>query len=201
MRTQKVFAVLVGLGLFATAGSTLAADAMVFDSTDNYLGGCSRTDASTWTLPTELQVSTFQIWYYWESNERELPVTVLKDGQPFASFTATRGNCDPYQQSWCNADYALNRTMPAGTYTTKIPNARQCLKPGGTGTVRLYGAEVSGGAAPTTETPAPSQPAGTVPCTGGGSTIELILGIVVVIESAVIYLKLIRPKSAPKPSA
>lgn len=127
------------LGTVFFAGRVLAYDPMVFDSTDNYLGGCQLTDKSEWTLKENLHVTTFQIWYYWDANETTLPVTVTKDGQEFASFTATRSSCDPYQKSWCNADYALNKDMPAGTYATKIPGAKQCLKPGGTGTVRLYG--------------------------------------------------------------
>ena len=119
--------------------SARAEDETIFDSTSNYLGSCAYTDTSTWTLDQAMNVTTFQIWYYWQTNETELPITVTKDGAAFDSFTATRGSCDPYQASWCNADYAINKTLPAGTYTTKIANAYQCMKPGGTGTVRLYG--------------------------------------------------------------
>lgn len=115
-----------------------ATETMVFDSTDNYIGACSYTATSTWTLTDELQVAKFQMWYKWQAGETELPITVTKDGAAFASFTATRSACDPYQTSWCNADYVINKTFPAGTYTTSIASAYQCLKPGGTGTVRLY---------------------------------------------------------------
>lgn len=115
-----------------------ADETLVFDSTDTYLGACNYTDTSEWTLTQDLAVSKFQLWYKWQTNETTLPVTVTKDGQPFATFTATRGDCDPYQASWCNADYDINKTLPAGTYTTKIDTNQQCLKPGGTGTVRLY---------------------------------------------------------------
>ncbi|MFA5052059.1 MAG: hypothetical protein WC544_03300 [Patescibacteria group bacterium] len=113
-------------------------ETMVFDSTDGYIGACSYTATSTWTLTQDMDISTFQMWYYWQAGETELPITVTKDGAEFAVFTATRTSCDPYQTSWCNADFAINKTFPAGTYTTTIPNAYQCLKPGGTGTVRLY---------------------------------------------------------------
>ena len=129
--------VFLALPLMTHAATT---DPMVFDSTDAYIGACSYTDASQWTLTQDLDVSTIQLWYYWQSGETELPVTVTKDGAAFASFTATRGSCDPYQASWCNADYEIGKTFPAGAYATKIANAYQCLKPGGTGTVRLYGA-------------------------------------------------------------
>jgi hypothetical protein len=124
--------------IVAHGQTNAAAETMVFDSTNNYLGGCGYTAASTWTLTKSLSVSKFQMWYYWQANETELPITVTKDGAPFASFTATRSACDPYQTSWCNADFAINKTFPAGTYATTIAHAYQCLKPGGTGTVRLY---------------------------------------------------------------
>jgi hypothetical protein len=119
--------------------NVFAADAVVFDSTDNYLGGCKLTDKSAWELKQDLYVSNFQIWYNWNEGETTLPVTVYKDGKEFAKFDAKRGDCDAYQKKWCNADYALNQVMPKGNYTTQIPDSRQCLKPGSTGTVRLYG--------------------------------------------------------------
>ena len=137
-----------------TARSAFAADSLIFDSSDNYLGACSLTDKSEWELTKDLDVTTFQIWYSWNQGETTLPVTVLKDGEAFATFEATRASCDPYQQQWCNADYAINKTLPKGTYSTEIPTARQCLKPGYTGVVRLYGAEaaVDTGTTPTTST-------------------------------------------------
>ncbi|PIY95765.1 MAG: hypothetical protein COY66_05895 [Candidatus Kerfeldbacteria bacterium CG_4_10_14_0_8_um_filter_42_10] len=137
---KRIILVLVISGLLSLTAPVFADDAMVFDSTDNYLGACSFTDSSAWTLSENFTVSKFQIWYKWQTGETALPVTVYKDGVEFASFEAKRGDCDPYQTTWCNADYAINKDFSAGNYTTKIPAAYQCLKPGGTGTVRLYGA-------------------------------------------------------------
>lgn len=51
-----------------------------------------------------------------------------------------------------NADYAINKEFPKGTYTTEIPNARQCLKPGVTGMVLLYGTEAAAGSEVTATT-------------------------------------------------
>lgn len=132
-------AMLIALPITVHGQTNAATETMVFDSTDNYTGGCSLTATSTWTLPNNLTVTKFQMWYKWQTGETELPIAVTKDGETFAAFTATRSACDPYQTSWCNADYAINKTFPAGTYTTTIANAYQCLKPGSTGTVRLYG--------------------------------------------------------------
>ncbi|MDH7476375.1 MAG: hypothetical protein QHH09_02800 [Microgenomates group bacterium] len=121
---------------------------IIFDSTDNYTGACQLTDKSEWALDKSLNVTKFQMWYKWNEEETTLPITIFKDGKEFASFTATRGDCDIYQKRWCNADYNINKTFPAGAYTTKIPSARQCLKPGSTGTIRLYGTETKENTAP-----------------------------------------------------
>ncbi|MFA6553262.1 MAG: hypothetical protein WCT27_02445 [Patescibacteria group bacterium] len=137
---MKKLSLLFGLALLIVLPIAVHAqtETKVFDSTDSYIGACSLTATSTWTLTQDLSVSKFSMWYKWQTGETELPITVTKDGAPFASFTATRSSCDPYQTTWCNADYAINKTFPAGTYTTTIANAYQCLKPGGTGTVVLY---------------------------------------------------------------
>ena len=135
---KRIILVLVISGLLSLTAPVFADDAMVFDSTDNYLGACSFTDSSAWTLSENFTVSKFQIWYKWQTGETALPVTVYKDGVEFASFEAKRGDCDPYQTTWCNADYAINKDFSAGNYTTKIPAAYQCLKPGGTGIVVEY---------------------------------------------------------------
>lgn len=116
----------------------MAADVLFFDSTDHYLGACQMTDKSEWQLTDDEIVTKFEIWYSWNQGETELPVKVYKDGQLFAEFIATRSDCDPYQHQWCNADFAINKNFPAGKYTTEITNKRQCLKPSGTGAVRLY---------------------------------------------------------------
>lgn len=136
---MKLFnVILVTLVLLISTEVVQAADNLVFDSTDNYIGGCQMTNKSSWELANDLTVSKFQIWYKWDTGETVLPITILKNGEEFASFEAKRGDCDPYQTTWCNADYIINRLFPAGKYSTEIPDSRQCLKPNGTGTVRLY---------------------------------------------------------------
>lgn len=136
---MKLFQLPFVAGMFLTAtASVYAAESLIFDSTDNYLGGCQFTNKSTWQLPKDFTVSKIQLWYKWNTGETSLPVTVFHNNEKFASFDAKRGNCDPYQTTWCNADYDINTLFPAGTYSTEISDRRQCLKPGGTGTVRLY---------------------------------------------------------------
>lgn len=123
---------------FLTTTTTSAADVLVFDSTNNYLGGCQLTNKSEWDLKEDINVTTFQVWYNWNQGEEKLPVKLFKDQIPFAEFEATRSSCDPYQKQWCNADFTINKLLPKGKYSTEIPNFRQCLKPGGTGAIRLY---------------------------------------------------------------
>lgn len=129
---------LLSLTLLFSPPKVSAAEIMFFDSTDSYLGACQLTDKSEWNLKEESTVTKFEVWYNWDQGETELPVKLYKDGELFAEFTATRASCDPYQHQWCNADYQINKVFPAGKYSTTIPNSRQCLKPGGTGAIRLY---------------------------------------------------------------
>jgi hypothetical protein len=136
---KQVFLIVLGLvSLFIGVSQTHATEKMVFDSTDTYLGACQLTNKSAWEIQEDLNVTKFEVWYNWNQGESSLPVKIFFNGEPFASFEATRGNCDPYQKQWCNADFQINKLFPKGKYTTEIPNARQCLKPGGTGAIRLY---------------------------------------------------------------
>jgi len=120
-----------------------AEDKIIFDSTDNYLGGCQMTNTSEWELTKDLNVSKFQIWYKWNAGEIKLPVKVFLNGEKFAEFDTARSACDPYQQTWCNGDYQINKLFPKGKYTTEVADRRQCLKPNGTGTIRLYENDVT----------------------------------------------------------
>jgi len=124
--------------LLVVSGQVKAAETLVFDSTDHYLGGCQLTDKSEWELKEDLNITKFEVWYNWEQGESTLPVKLFYNGEKLAEFEATRSQCDPYQKQWCNADYEINKLFRKGKYTTEIPNKRQCLKPGGTGAIRLY---------------------------------------------------------------
>ena len=134
----------------------LAVETLFFDSTDHYLGACQLTNKSEWQLNQKEMVTKFEVWYSWNQGETELPVKLYKDGQLFAEFVTTRGDCDPYQRQWCNADYMINKEFPVGKYSTEISDSRQCLKPGGTGAIRLYKDDDSSTVVPTiaiTQTP------------------------------------------------
>jgi hypothetical protein len=152
---KKIFLPIVFTLAFLFPIGVHAEEIEFFDSTDHYLGACQLTDKSEWELSQDSQVSKFEIWYSWNEGETTLPVKVFLNGEPFADFTATRGNCDTYQKQWCNADFEINKLFPKGVYTTEIPNARQCLKPGGTGTVRLYKDDTVGMTDATTPTQNP----------------------------------------------
>lgn len=134
-----ILAVAFLLWLFAAVKTVYAVDTLVFDSTNHYLGGCQLTDKSEWELQEDLNVTKFQLWYSWSQGETKLPVSIFRNGEKFAEIETTRAECDPYQKQWCNASFMINKLFPKGNYSTEIPNKRQCLKPGGTGTVLLYG--------------------------------------------------------------
>lgn len=135
-----------------------AEDPLILDTTDHYLGACQLTDKSEWELKSDMNISLFRIWYNWDQGETELPVTILRDGQKFAEIKAARSSCDPYQAQWCNGDFAINKVFPKGKYNTQIANAKQCLKPGGTGTVLLYGTPAAEGNSTTAGVQSPACP-------------------------------------------
>lgn len=150
-----------------TAGQAAAqeSEVQIFDSTDHYLGACQQTDKAEWTLDKDLEVTTFQIWYNWLADEKEFDFVLNKDGDEFIAGTVTRTTCDTYQKNWCNGDLKVDRTFPAGEYSLTIDNPRMCLKPGGTGAIRLYGPapEPTGEAVVTNSEPIPTtEPAMTV---------------------------------------
>jgi hypothetical protein len=120
-----------------TAGMT--SDAMFLDTGNNYLGGCSLTGTSKFTLDKPAQVSLLQVWYNWGAGESVITYTLEKDGSTFAGGSMIRADCDPYQGNWCNGNQAINKEFPAGSYTLTVSSAKMCLKPGATGIVRLYG--------------------------------------------------------------
>jgi hypothetical protein len=115
------------------------AQELLFDTTPKYIGACSLTDKASWVLDKDLNVTMVQFWYNWSAGETILDFTITKGGQEFVKGSAKRSSCDPYQRSWCNASFSVNKVFPKGSYASKVSAAKQCLKPGGTGTVRLYG--------------------------------------------------------------
>lgn len=135
---KKIFLILLLIIGFLFLGGVSAEEKLVFDSSDHYLGGCQLTNKAEWEQKEDMNVTTFQLWYSWNQGETTIPVTVYLDGEKFAEFEAARSQCDPYQRQWCNADYKINKVFAKGKYSVEIPESRMCLKPGGTGTVRLY---------------------------------------------------------------
>lgn len=138
-----VFSLLLGFASLTT--SVLAEDQppMIFDTGKGYLGGCGLTDKTTWTLDEDLEIKLFQIWYNWDANEKEVGITVKKDGEEFLTGTATRSGCDVYQKNWCNGDLKVDKIFPKGDYELTVDKKRQCAIPDGNGTIRLYGTKTN----------------------------------------------------------
>ena len=129
------------LVVFAIPVKAADVQTVIFDTSNHYLGTCSYTDSTTWTLTEDLQVDLFQVWYKWNSGETELAFTVKKDGQDFLSGEVIRSQCDSYQTAWCNGDLKIDNVFPKGLYEAVVANPRQCSIPSGNGTVRLYKVE------------------------------------------------------------
>lgn len=156
---KKIIVLFFLVVVFAFPSVASAEDPLIIDTTENYLGTCQLTDKSEFELKSDANVSLFRIWYRWDEGEKELPVTIFHEGQKFAEIKTARSQCDPYQALWCNGDFAINKVFPKGKYTTQIAKAKQCLKPGGTGTVRLFGtAAVEGNSNTVTQEQPQQQP-------------------------------------------
>lgn len=131
-------------GKDASKTSSATSDKMVFDSCNDYRGGCSLTDTAKFTLSTPIQGSLIQAWYSWGSGEKEITYALKHNGADFASGTMVRADCDPYQGQWCNGNHILVKEFPAGDYELKVSNKKMCLKPGVTGCMRIYGVNSTG---------------------------------------------------------
>ncbi|MBP8591072.1 hypothetical protein KBI33_01225 [Candidatus Shapirobacteria bacterium] len=134
-----VFSLLLGFAGLTTSVLAEEEPAMIFDTGKGYLGGCGLTDKTTWTLDEDLEIKLFQIWYNWDANEKEVGITVKKDGEEFLTGTATRSGCDIYQKNWCNGDLKMDKIFPKGNYELTVDKKKQCAIPDGNGTIRLYG--------------------------------------------------------------
>lgn len=195
-----IFAIFLVVSIFFLISKIEAADTLVFDSTDKYLGACQLTNKSEWELKEDIEVTKFQVWYNWDQGEASLPVKIFFNGEKFAEFEAKRADCDPYQQQWCNADFQINKLFSKGKYTTEIPKEKQCLKPGGTGAIRLYiddGTEKKVQATPTTKIETKSQAIPTTvvdnkptSCSCNQTTIIITAAVTSIISSALVALLL-----------
>jgi hypothetical protein len=134
-----VFSLLLGFASLTTYVLAEDQPAMIFDTGKGYLGGCGLTDKTTWTLDEDLEIKLFQIWYNWDANEKEVGITVKKDGEEFLTGTAMRSGCDVYQKNWCNGDLKIDKIFPKGNYELIVDKKKQCAIPDGNGTIRLYG--------------------------------------------------------------
>ena len=114
------------------------------------IGACDYTDTSTFTLEEEVFVSKLRMWYYWGAGETTLPYTLTLNGEEFASGELERASCDPYQTSWCEANYYANKNFPAGAYVLKAGSAKLCqnAESGGNGMYIIYGKKLGAAAAP-----------------------------------------------------
>jgi hypothetical protein len=110
---------------------------------------CGYTDTSSITITEDVFVTKLRMWYYWEKGETKLTYTLTKDGASFASGELERGGCDPYQTSWCEANYLPDKEFPKGTYVLKAGKAKLCQNSGskGNGMYVVYGKKLGNGAA------------------------------------------------------
>jgi len=105
--------------------------------------GCGFTDSAALPLGEPVRLDRIQLWFNWRAGETSAPFVLLKDGVQIAQGQLSRGDCDPYQAAWCNAeaDIGIRRLAP-GDYTVQVAIARVCQNAGsnGRGFIRAWGA-------------------------------------------------------------
>jgi hypothetical protein len=103
-------------------------------------GGCSYTDRSTFKLNKPVGVSQLVIWYNWEANEASVSYSLTDNsGYVLRNNAFVRGECDPYQKSWCNGADETNIDLSPGNYTVILTKGRMCQNSGsgGNGMVKV----------------------------------------------------------------
>ncbi len=88
---------------------------------------CGYTRWSQFKLNQSIVIGKLFVWYHWRNNENYVAFTILnRSNQQVAQGVFKRGDCDPYQTQWCNAETILNIKLPAGEYAVQVKYPRIC---------------------------------------------------------------------------
>jgi len=111
----------------------------VFDNGNIF--ACEMTDMAEFTLDRPVRVNRIEVWYHWRNREGSVGYTLSKNGQILHSGFLARGDCDPYQEKWCNAVKGFDLWLRPGTYLIRTERPHICQNRGseGNGFVKVYG--------------------------------------------------------------
>ncbi|MFH1234487.1 MAG: hypothetical protein V1493_02640 [Candidatus Diapherotrites archaeon] len=138
------------------------------------IGGCSYTDTSTIVLEEDAHISKLRMWYYWNQGETTLSFTLKKGEEVVDQGNLERASCDPYQTSWCEANYYPDKDFTAGTYVLKAGIARLCQnsESQGNGMYMVFGKKL-GTTTPSPEVTPAAQPTAAIGSqTSSGFTVQ-----------------------------
>ncbi|MFI4976468.1 MAG: hypothetical protein ACHP84_18180 [Caulobacterales bacterium] len=114
---------------------------------DNWnTAGCGFTDTATLTLDAPAHVSRVALWFNWRQGESGVGYTVTSNGRNVGGGTLTRGDCDPYQSTWCEARDTPDTDLDAGGYDFRVDRGAVCQNSGsgGAGFIKAWGYETGG---------------------------------------------------------
>jgi hypothetical protein len=111
----------------------------VFDNGNT--AACEMTDTAAFRLENPVRVDRIELWYRWHHREESVSYTISRHGKTLRSGVLTRGDCDPYQENWCNAVDRFDLRLDEGKYVVRTERPRVCQNAGsdGNGVVRVYG--------------------------------------------------------------
>jgi len=90
-------------------------------------GACGYTRWSQFKLSKSIVIGKLFVWYHWRNNENNVAFTIInRSNQRVAQGVFKRGDCDPFQTQWCNAETILNIQLPAGEYSVQVDDPRIC---------------------------------------------------------------------------
>jgi hypothetical protein len=137
-------AAIVGAMMALTGTSALAEESVLVDNWNT--AGCSYTDSAPLSVTSSVHLKRIDLWFNWNTDETSLSYTLMSGNQKVTSGTLSRGDCDPYQASWCVARGKPDVDLAPGEYTVQVESARVCQNggSGGKGFIKAYGEPASG---------------------------------------------------------
>jgi len=88
---------------------------------------CGYTRWSQFKLNRSTVIGKLFVWYHWRNNENNVAFNIInRSNQQVAQGNFKRGDCDPFQTQWCNAETILNIQLPAGEYAVQVSQPRIC---------------------------------------------------------------------------
>ena len=102
---------------------------------------CGFTHNAGFNLRKSMHLTSIELWYHWGPRERDVRYELYQNDKFVKRGRLRRGNCDPYQQAWCEARDDIGIDLPRGfvEVRTERPNVCQNEGSNGEGFIHVYG--------------------------------------------------------------